>query len=234
LVGGAAAANGPRLGGETGMKWLNYKLYANVSDEPKQLFQYTPTGRRNIELIERQTARFYDRHQDRIKSIYIFRFWQDIVEAPPQYDHVAIPDRHYAELIRLRFRVQDADYEWAFDSFKIEVIDVLEAGDSVPRDPAAGCLKGWRFYKGYEARDDVGARFGDLAHGVDLTEQIVEILTGWTKLRFRLLDHPEFKPNHDLTNLYYNTIGLTYPEEIQELEARMASVKSFMGRAVGL
>jgi hypothetical protein len=221
------------------MRWLNFKLYGNISDEPKQLFHYTPTGRRNIELIERQIGRFYEQHQDKIRGIYIFRFWQDNVEPPPLYDHVTIPERYYAEMIRLRFRVQDADYEWAFDTFKTEVISVLGAGDgSAPSlangNPAAGCLKGWRFYGGYEARDDVGARFGDLAHGADPTEQIVEILTGWTKLRFYVLDHPEFKPNHDLMNLYYNTIGLTYPEEIQELEKRMDSVKSFMSRAVGL
>ena len=217
------------------MKWLNYKLYGNISNEPKQLFHYTSTGQRNIELIEKQVARFYARHQDRIEGIFIFRFWQDMVDQPlPVHDCVIIPERHYAELILLRFRVQDADHEWAFDTFKAEVIDALGADAGSLHTPGRGCLRGWRYYEDYEARNDVGARFGDLAHGVDPTEQIVEILTGWTKLRFYLLDHPEFRPNHDLMNLYYNTIGLTYPEEILELEKRMVSVKDFMSRAVGL
>jgi len=216
------------------MRWLNYKLYGNISNEPKQLFHFTPLGRRNIELIEKQVARFYGQYENRISGIYIFRFWQDIVEQPPQHDHAVIPEQHYAEYIRLRFRVQDCDYRWAFDTFKLEVIDALTASTGSAQNPACGCLRGWRAYEGYEARTDVGARFGDLAHGVDPTEEIVEILTGWTKLRFRLLDYPNFTPNHELMNLYYNTIGLTYPEELEELEKRMAGVKNFMGRVVGL
>jgi hypothetical protein len=217
------------------MRWLNYKLYGNVSDEPKQLFQYTRTGRRNIEAIERRVGAFYDVHRARISGIFIFRFWQDIAEAPPQIDHVTIPERYYTELIRLRFRVADEDYAWAFEAFKAQVIDVLSAADASGSAPSGGpCLQGWRYYEGYEARNDVGARFGDPAHGMDATEEIVEILTAWTKLRFCLLAHPEAQPNNDLVNLYYNTIGLSYPEELDELERRIASLKWFMSRAVGL
>jgi hypothetical protein len=192
------------------MKWLYFKLYGNVSCEPKQLYHFTPTGERNIEQIERQVAHFLDQHEPKIKGFYVTRYPQDSQEQAPLYDHVTIPEHHYSEFIRLRFRVDDADYEWALDAFQDEVIAPLEKEE--------GCLKGWRFYEGYEARGDVGARFGDLPKGIDPTEEIVAIMTGFTRLRFYLLDHPDWELNHDLMHLYCNTMGLLFPEEMAVME----------------
>jgi hypothetical protein len=215
------------------VRWLNFKLYGNISAEPKPLFSYTPTGKRNIELIERQVSRFYREHAERIHGIFVFRFWQDTDDAPPaEHDHAVIPERHYTELIRLRFRVDDSDYDWAFLTFRSEVIDALQKPSDSSLQGAP--LVGWRAYEGYDAKGDVGARFGQPAHGADATEEIVEILTGWTKLRFYMLDHPNYAPNHDLINLYYNALGLTYPEELQDLQRRSESLRTHMSRAVGL
>jgi hypothetical protein len=215
------------------MKWLYFKLYGNVGCEPRQKHRFSPMGERNIALIERQVARFWVCHEANIKGLYVTRYPQDGAEGPPLHDHVIIPASHYGEFIRLRFRVEDADYEWALNAFHDEVIAPLEKGGCPPQFLADGCLKGWRFYEGYEARNDIGARFGDLAHGVDPTEPVVAIMTGFTQLRFYVLEHPDFGPNHDLIHLYFNTMGFLYPEELNALEARAAKVTSFMeaGRA---
>jgi hypothetical protein len=202
------------------MRWLYYKLFGNISDEPKQLLQFSETGKCNLAAIEKRLGYFFNKYSGQINAFYLFRYWQDSLEPQPLYDHAIIPDRHYCEFIRLRFRVEDADYEWALNAFHDEVITPLEKEE--------GCLKGWRFYEGYEARDDVGARFGDLAHGVDPTEQIVQILTDWTRLRFYFLEHPDFEPNYDVIHLYYNIMGLLYPEELDELEARAAKIRGLM------
>jgi len=128
------------------------------------------------------------------------------------------PDQR-VEFIRLRFRVSPGDEQWARDAMRAEVLEAAEL---------RGALKGWRRVDGYTARGDVGARFGDLDHGVDPTDAVVKILTGNTELRFLLLDHPEFTPNHDIIHLYFNTLGLFYPQEVEALEARAARVKRFM------
>jgi hypothetical protein len=68
------------------------------------------------------------------------------------------------------------------------------------------------------------------ARGVDPTDAVVTFLTGCTELRFSLLDHPEFTPNHDLVHLYFNALGLFYRQEAEALEARARKVRSFMAR----
>jgi hypothetical protein len=59
---------------------------------------------------------------------------------------------------------------------------------------------------------------------------VVTFLTGCTELRFCLLDHPAFAPNHDLVHLYFNALGLFYPQEADALEARARKVRGFMAQ----
>jgi hypothetical protein len=125
------------------------------------------------------------------------------------------------EFIRVRFRVDPADEAWARSTFRAEAVEPLER---------EGLLAAWRLVPGYTARADVGARFGDLAHGVDPTDAVVTFLTGCTELRLYLLDHPDFRPNHDLVHLYFNALGLFYPAEVEALEARARKVRGFLER----
>jgi hypothetical protein len=214
------------------MRWLYYKLYCNISNEPKRLVSFTETGTRNMECIETRLGLFLASHGDRLHGFFLFRFCQDHQEPPPLIDQAVVPPTFYAELIRLRFRVHDADFGWAMDAFRREVIDPLEATQS-QEGPATGrCLRGWRFYDWYDARGDLGARFGDLPRGVDPTEEVVAMCSAWTRLRLLILLHPGFSPNHDVVHLYYNTMGLLWPQELEALEARSARVRSYMERVV--
>jgi hypothetical protein len=200
------------------MKWLYFKLYGNVGSEPKRRYHFTALGKKNIELIERQVSVFLERHAAKVNGFYVTRYSQDGGGEQALYDHVTIPEHCYGEFVRLRFRVEDADYEWAFRAFLDEVIVRLQQGGGDSRPESEPCLQGWRYYEGYEARGDVGARFGDLPHGVDPTEQVVAILTAFTRFRFFLLDYPDFALNHDLVHLYFNQLGLPFPEEMAETE----------------
>lgn len=215
------------------MSWLCYHLYGNISDEPKQLFHYSAAGSRNLQTIERQVAAFSRQHCDRLRGLFIFRFWTDTYMGPAAEDHAVVPEHHYGEYIRLRFRVADDDEPWARRTFHNLVIDPLQRPTSSSGVTSAA-LAGWRRYDGYDARADVGARYGDLSRGIDPTEEIVNTLSAWTELRFFLLDHPDLVLNADLINLYFNTIGLTYPEEIEVLEAQQASLRRMMNRTIGL
>ncbi len=215
------------------MSWICYHLYGNISDEPKQLFHYTPTGNRNLQVIERQVSVFRRQYRHRIQGLFIFRYWTDPPMGPATEDHAHVPDHPYGEYIRLRFRVADDDDDWAMRAFHDHVIAPLQhpAGDD---GLEAAALVGWRRYEGYDARADVGARYGDLSRGIDPTEEIVSILSTWTDLRFFLLEHPDLQLNPDLINLFFNTIGLTYPEEVDVLEAQQASLRRMMSLTVGL
>jgi len=166
-------------------------------------------------------ARFYETHRERITGIYLFHYYDraEPYTGPAAEGSVDFRPDDRVEFIRLRFRVGGEDYDWARAAFRSEVLE--DAG-------LRGSLKGWRLLEGYTARADVGARFGDLARGVDPTEPVVKILTGNTELRFYLLDHPGFTPNHDIIHLYFNTLGLFYPQEVEALEARASKVKGFM------
>ena len=216
------------------MRWLCYHLYGNISDEPKQLFHYTATGSRNLQTIERQVAAFRRQHRDRIRGLFIFRFWTDPSAGVAAEDHAQVPEHHYGENVRLRFRVADGDEAWAMRTFLDTVITPLQQPATADNSPATEALAGWRRYDGYDARGDVGARYGDLSRGIDPTEEVVSILSAWTDLRFFLLDHPDLQLNSDLINLFFNTIGLTYPEEVDVLEAQQSSLRRIMSHTIGL
>ncbi|NLG27441.1 MAG: hypothetical protein GX557_05990, partial [Chloroflexi bacterium] len=190
----------------------------------------TPTGQANLATIERRIAAFYAAHQQRISGLIVFRYWKDSNGSAPVEDYASIPNHHYGEMIRLRFRVADADEPWARAAFFERVIAPLQVR---AEDTASACLAGWRRFEGYSARGDLGARYGDIENGVDPTEQIVSILTAWTCYRFFLLDHPDLVPNHDLINLCFNTLGLTYPEEVEVLEDQQANLRRLISRAIG-
>jgi hypothetical protein len=126
------------------------------------------------------------------------------------------PVPFFSEFSRLRFRPADGgDARRLFDDFRSAVLDPLCTGP----DPV---LKGWSSFEGYTARGDVGARYGDLPNGVDPTETVVRILTANTELRFLLLDHQEFAPNHDIAHLYLSTVGLTLAQEAEAFRACIA------------
>jgi hypothetical protein len=216
------------------MRWLYYKLYGNITNESKQLFAFTEDGKRNIEAIERELGRFREKHGQRLHGFFVFRHWQDNQEWPPLYDNAVIPDKYYGEFLRVRFRVEDSDYQWAFDTFQAEVIAALQGDSSLGGTATEACLKGWRFYEGYDARDDLGARYGNLAQGVDPTEPIVALVSACTELRFYLLAHPEFVPDHNVVHLYYNTMGLLTPDELHALEGRVARLRRSIDRTIAL
>jgi hypothetical protein len=202
--------------------WLYYEIFGNILDQPSAGTRgLTSEGLINLESIERGVARFYEAHRARITGLYIFHYYDraDDYAGPAAERMIDLRPGQYVEFIRLRFRVAASDVAWARQTLRSEMLE----------SPALrGSVKGWRLVDGYTARADVGARFGDLANGVDPTEAVVKILTGNTELRFYLLDHPGFKPNHDIIHLYFNTLGLFYPEEVAALEARAEKVKGFM------
>jgi hypothetical protein len=204
--------------------WLYYELFSRVLDaEPADRDGLTPEGLAGMVAFERRIAAFYGANRVRITGIYIFHYYgrSDDHLAPVIEGRSALSAGQYVEFIRVRFRVAPADEAWARAAFRAGVVDGLE------RD---GRLVAWRLVEGYTARADVGARFGDLARGVDPTDAVVTYLTGCTELRFYLLDHPEFTPNHDLVHLYFNSLGLFYPQEVEALEARARKVRGFMER----
>jgi hypothetical protein len=202
--------------------WLYYEIFATVlSAAPAARRGLTAEGLTHLEAIERRIGKFYAEHKARITGLYIFHYFDrsDDYAGPAAERMIDLVPGQYVEFIRLRFRVAEGDREWARGALRSQVL----------QDPSlAGAVKGWRLVDGYTARADVGARFGDLPNGVDPTDAVVKILTGNTELRFYLLDHPDFKPNHDIIHLYFNTLGLFYPEEVAALEARAAKVKGFM------
>jgi hypothetical protein len=204
--------------------WLYYEIFGGVYDTPPVApHGLTPEGLKNLEDIERSVGRFYQAHKARITGLYIFHYYDrsDDYVGPAAERTIDLAPGQHVEFIRLRFRVAEGDREWARQALRSEVLE----------SPAlSGAVKGWRLVDGYTARADVGARFGDLEHGVDPTEAVVKILTGNTELRFYLLDHPDFKPNHDIIHLYFNTLGLFYPQEVAALESRAERVKGFMKR----
>jgi hypothetical protein len=206
------------------VSWLYYEIFGNITDppvEPGPRTGLTREGLARLVRIEKRVARFYDKNRPRITGIYVFHYY-DRAEpyTGPAAEHcVALRPDQFVEFIRLRFRVAAEDHVWACAAFRSEVLEDAELKDAV---------RGWRRIDGYTAQADVGARFGDLEHGVDPTDPVVKILTGNTELRFYLLDHPDFAPNHDLIHLYFNTLGLFYPQEVEALEARAAKVKRFM------
>jgi hypothetical protein len=127
----------------------------------------------------------------------------------------------FCEFSRLRFHPADGvEPRGLFDDFRSAVLVPLCAGP----DPA---LEGWSSFDGYTARDDVGARYGDRAGGVDPTETVVRILTANTELRFLLLDHPGFQPNHDIVHLHLSTTGLTLAQEAEAFRACIARVEGW-------
>ncbi len=204
--------------------WLYYELFSRVLDaEPADRDGLTPEGLAGLVAFERRIAGFYGANKARITGIYIFHYYgrSDDHLAPVAEGRSALRAGQYVEFIRVRFRVASGDEAWARAAFRAGVVDELEP---------TGQLAAWRLVEGYTARADVGARFGDLAHGVDPTDAVVTFLTGCTELRFYLLDHPEFTPNHDLVHLYFNALGLFYPQEVEALEARARKVRGFMER----
>jgi hypothetical protein len=204
--------------------WLYYELFSRVLDaELADRDGLTPEGLAGLIAFERRIAAFYGGNRSRITGIYIFHYcgWSDDHLAPVAEGRSALGAGQYVEFIRVRFRVARADEAWARAAFRAEVVDGLEP---------TGRLVAWRLVDGYTARADVGARFGDLEHGVDPTDAVVTFLTGCTELRFYLLDHPEFTPNHDLVHRYFNALGLFYRQEVEALEARARKVRGFMAR----
>jgi hypothetical protein len=204
--------------------WLYYEIFVSISDANAAAARphgLSDEGLRRIVLLEKRLSRFYGANKQRVTGLYIFHYYDraDDYRGPAAEHRVELRAGQLVEFIRLRFRVAEADHDWACAAMR----------DDVLADPAlAGVVAGWRRVDGYTARADVGARFGDLEHGVDPTDAVVKILTGNTELRFYLLDHPSFVPNHDIIHLYFNTMGLFYPQEVAALEARAARVKGFM------
>jgi hypothetical protein len=204
--------------------WLYYELFSRVLDAvPAERDGLTPEGLAGMVAFERRIAAFYRENRARVTGIYIFHYYgrSDDHLAPVAEGRSALRAGQYVEFIRVRFRVDPVEESWARSAFRAGVVDELER---------IGGLVAWRLVEGYSARADVGARFGDLAHGVDPTDAVVTYLTGCTELRFYLLDHPEFTPNHDLVHLYFNALGLFYRQEVEALEARAGKVRGFMAR----
>lgn len=206
--------------------WFDLELYATVGavpDPAEVAAAYADEAETAFRAIDRTIGAWYAAHRTAVDGLYLFHY-RDVVRDAARVQHAAgsvPPVPFFSEFSRLRFRPADGiEPDRLFEDFRSAVLVPLCAGP----DPV---MRGWSSFDGYTARDDVGARYGDLAGGVDPTETVVRILTANTELRFQLLDHPGFQPNHDIAHLYLSTMGLTLAQEAEALRACIAKVEGW-------
>jgi len=219
--------------------WQNYDLFVTMGggDTPRSAHSLiTHEGERRMHELEKGIRSFYYENRSLISGAYLTHYAErlsaeraadvnaslspDSSRADSGATFRAVREGELVEFIRLRFRVPEERQREIRSTLKATTLEPLMSRD--------GPLLAWAVHEGYTARGDVGSRFGDLQHGVDPTEPVVAILTACTELRFYLLDHPDFEPNHDIIHLYFNIMGVTYPGELEALEDRGRRVRQYM------